>query len=195
MDAVLSRGGTMEVPPKVTDATPAGCPEPTANEETPSSFADLYGCHHPMVRRVLFKLVGTRDLDDAVQEAFVRIWRGLPKFDRRSSLKTWIYSVTIRAGIDHLRRIGRRGFLTVVDPEWPSAADEERDHVNRDLVRRGLGSLSIDHRAALVLMVYEGLSIGEIAMILSIHEGTVKSRLHYARKFMADFLERNGVRL
>jgi RNA polymerase sigma-70 factor, ECF subfamily len=177
----------------VTERLPTCKVESPGNEGPLPSFPEVYDRYQALVRRCLFKLLGARDLDDVVQEAFLRIWKGLPKFDGRSLLKTWIYAVTVRAGIDHLRKVGRRGFLTPLDPAATFPSNEEMDHLHKDLVSRGLGALSEEHRVVLILAIYEGLSLAEIAEVTSTNEGTVKSRLHYARKGMCEFLEKNGV--
>lgn len=190
--------GAMELLPphsKASNLLKAVQSKPAGSEGEIPSFPELYAQYKGIVRRTLFKLCGIRDLDDVVQEAFVRIWKGLPRFDGRSSLKTWIYRVSVRAGIDHLRKIGRRGFLMPLDPTLAGATNEEKAHLNRDLVRRGLGALSVEHRAVLILHIYEGLSLEEVAIATSSKEGTVKSRLYYARAGMADFLKENGVRV
>lgn len=148
-----------------------------------------------MIRNVLFRICGSRYLDDLTQETFIKVWRGISGFQHDSSLKTWIYSIATRVAIDHFRKRGDT-FLTELDEgSLPSQTNEESGHVRRDLVRKGLRTLSFDHRTTLVLHVLEGRSLEEVARITSTALGTVKSRLHYARNAMAGYLESEGVHI
>jgi RNA polymerase sigma-70 factor (ECF subfamily) len=168
--------------------------EARREEEPPLLFPAVYRDHVRAVRNALYRLAGPADLDDLAQEVFVRVHRGLPRFDGRSSLKTWIYAIVTRVAIDHHRK-RRRTLADPADTEaLPSASDEAAAHVRRDLVRRGLAALTFDHRLVLVLHVLEGLSLEEIAVAADVPVGTVKSRLHYARQSMSEFLERKGVK-
>ncbi|MFH1264036.1 MAG: sigma-70 family RNA polymerase sigma factor [Pseudomonadota bacterium] len=162
-------------------------------EEAGSDFPLLYERYRGLVRGVLFKLCGPSDLDDLVQEAFLRIWKGSPGFDRRSAFRTWVYAIVTHLAADHFRRKGRRPSLAAVDPDSQRGTGGDDGAVNRDLVRRGLLQLSEEHRTALVLHLYEGLSVEEISEATASKAGTVKSRLHYARLAMAQFLESQGV--
>jgi RNA polymerase sigma-70 factor, ECF subfamily len=180
--------------PKMTTKTNTVYEPKSGSEGELLSFPDVYEAFKRPVRGTLFKLCGPVDLDDVVQECFTRIWKGLPKFRGGSSLKTWIYSIVVRTGIDHLR--SRRKHLTALDPsELPAASNPEREQMYRDLIFRGLSALTLEHRTVLILHAYEGLSLDEVATVTSTQPGTVKSRLHYARKAFLEFLEQNGVRL
>jgi RNA polymerase sigma-70 factor (ECF subfamily) len=135
---------------------------------------------------VCMNLTGRRaDAEDAVQEVFVAVHRGLPAFRGASRLTTWIYRIALRAAL-HAR--ARRQDGEPLDPETPGGGGEA-DMATRDEARRAaaaLGRLPAGPRAVLSLFAVEGLSHREIADILGIPEGTVWSRLHAARRMLVE---------
>lgn len=159
------------------------------------SFPDLYQEYGKVVRSVIYKISGEGDLDDLVQEAFVKIWNGLEKFRGSSSLKTWVYRISTNLALDHLRKKKRRFPLDLYGrAEIPSDSQDQK-LIYQDLVRKGLKSLSTKHRTVLVLHMMEGIPLNQVAEVLGISKGTAKSRLFYAKKDMLSFLESNGVKL
>ncbi len=181
--------GEVGVKSHETDARTRG-----GKDEAPSLLA-LYHEYKGLVRSVLFRICGPCDLDDLVQDTFVRIWQGLDRFRRQASLRTWIYRIAVNTALDSHRKNKRRKLEIVWSPEEADGENRTGDQVNRDLVRKGLASLSVPHRTVLVLHTLEGLSVEEIAEVLGAWKGTVKSRLFYARKAMLKFLDENGVKL
>jgi RNA polymerase sigma-70 factor (ECF subfamily) len=125
----------------------------------------------------------TRDREaaqDAVQEALVRAWRDLPALRDLERFDAWMSRLLVRACYDEIRRRRRRStaesmVTTAVDPaidrEIGSAAD-------RDTLERAFRRIGPEHRAVIVLHLYVGHSVPEVAAMLSIPAGTVKSRLH-----------------
>jgi RNA polymerase sigma-70 factor, ECF subfamily len=176
--------------PTETDGSAAESPQ-----DPPADFPLLYDRYKRLVRGVLFKLCGGNDLDDLVQEAFLRIWKGVPGFDRRSSFRTWVYAILTHVAADHFRKKGRRLALAPGDPDTHPASPNNDPSANRDLVRQALARLTEEHRIALILHLYEGLSLEEIAVVTQTKTGTVKSRLHYARLAVTEYLESQGVKL
>jgi RNA polymerase sigma-70 factor (ECF subfamily) len=132
-----------------------------------------------------------RDADlaeDAVQEALVRCWRDLPKLRDDTRFDTWIRRLLMNAISDEFRRAGRRRTaISLLRPE--SAPDPADDIATREQLARGFERLTIDHRKALVLRLYLGLSLEDVATTLGIPVGTAKSRLHYAIEAMRVALE------
>jgi len=160
-------------------------------------FNKLYADHHQMVRNVLFNMVDEPSLEDLTQEVFVRVWTGLPRFASRSSVKTWIYRVTLNAAIDHLRRRALRPLLHASNTESfiesatsPSRMDEISDD-RQALIQKALQEMDELHRGVVVLAYFEEQSLDDIARILEIPLGTVKSRLHSAKKKLKHILERS----
>lgn len=122
--------------------------------------------------------------DDAVQETLVRVWRDLPRLRDAERFDGWLHSLLSHSCLDLLRR-ERRAIRT--DPLPPVVADHHQvdaEVANRDAVDRALGRLTPQHRAVLVLRHYVGYSSREVANVLRLPVGTVKSRLHYAEREM-----------
>lgn len=156
-------------------------------------FQSVYRKHNKMVRSVLFHICGARDLDDLTQDVFLRIWKGLPKFGFKSQLKTWVYRIAVNTAFDHCRKQKKLKQELALISEIPYNEGTEKRMMNQDLIQQGLTKLSEKHRAVFVLAYLEELSIIDIAAIVKISEGTVKSRLHYARQEFNRFLNRHGV--
>lgn len=127
--------------------------------------------------------------EDAVQEALVGAWRNLPGLHDLDRFDAWLHRILVRSCYDELRR-SRRGRAAVhglvtdmsVDDPAPSLAD-------RDQIERGFRRLRPEHRAAIVLQFYLGLSTRETADALGVPEGTVKSRTHFATRELRAALE------
>jgi RNA polymerase sigma-70 factor, ECF subfamily len=75
-----------------------------STENNLSRFTETYRKYHLLVRRVLFRIQGAGELDDLVQEVFLRVWKGLEKFREESQLKTWVYRIATNAGLDALKK-------------------------------------------------------------------------------------------
>jgi RNA polymerase sigma-70 factor (ECF subfamily) len=147
------------------------------------------------------------DLDaarDATQEAFVKAYKSIDRFDPERSFRPWFLQILRNQCRDALRsRKARRKF------ELPEArsevriearsltADTERDHARSEasaLLARGLAALDEASRDIIVMKELEDLSYQEIATTLGVPEGTVASRLYYARRALKEALEAMGVR-
>jgi len=127
-----------------------------------------------------------RDADlaeDAVQEALIHCWRELPRLRQPDRFDGWLHRLLVNAATDQHRR--RRRFhasvALIADRIEPDFAP---DVAMREELRAAFERLRVEHRAALVLHHYVGLSAGEIAEALGIPDGTAKSRLHYATQAM-----------
>jgi RNA polymerase sigma factor (sigma-70 family) len=160
------------------------------------SFRSLYRRHQPRVRSILFQLCDAAALDDLVQEVFLRAWKGLPKFRQTAQFSTWLYRIAWNVASDQRQAAAKhRTHLQVLTHHAPTqhpAPDVMQLHY-QDLVQRGLSHLSFDHRTILVLHDLEEVPQKEIAEILEIPVGTVKSRLFHARAALRQFLQSQGV--
>lgn len=105
--------------------------------------------------------------------------------------KTWVYRITINTGIDGFRK--KKKSIELVEEKIEEKKNWEEGAINRDLVLKGMGLLSVKHRAVMVLQVWENLSAEEISEVLKISLGTVKSRIYYARQVLEDFFRKNGI--
>lgn len=165
-----------------------------------SSFRILYRRYHNRVRATLYQLCGADMLDDLVQEVFLRTWKGLSKLRTLNYFSTWLYRITWNVANDRRKQFFKRRqekeFLGDYSQLNSSLNQNELIQLHyQDLVQKGLQSLSFDHRAVLVLHDLEDLPEKEVATILNIPLGTVKSRLFNARKSIRKFLEKQGVSL
>jgi RNA polymerase sigma-70 factor (ECF subfamily) len=134
------------------------------------------------------------DAGDALQEALLAVVRGLPRFDGRSAFSTWAYRVATNACLDELRRRRRRPepvedeVLDAPDASDASFVDAAGDRADIDAA---LSTLAPEFRAAVVLRDLVGLDYAEIADILGVPAGTVKSRIARGRAALADRLAGN----
>ncbi|WP_013320474.1 sigma-70 family RNA polymerase sigma factor [Gloeothece verrucosa] len=171
------------------------------------AFRQLYQRYQQKVRSTLYQLCGREMLDDLVQEVFLRVWKGLPKLRQPSYFSTWLYRICWNVAVDGRRQFAKqkREKIETTTDESNSSPCENLFRVQdtpdlmqlhyEDLVERGLQSLSLEHRVVLVLHDLEDISQKEIAQILELPVGTVKSRLHYARNAIKKFLQQEGVLL
>lgn len=122
--------------------------------------------------------------EDAVQQAFLRMWRELPRLRDPERFEAWAYRLVVRAAIDETRRSKRQARFREVKPAVAFAPDASAEIAARDALDQAFRTLSVDHRAVVVLHYYVGMSIAEIAATLDVPYGTVGSRLHYALRSM-----------
>jgi RNA polymerase sigma-70 factor, ECF subfamily len=184
---------------------PASSDEATLVEElkagSEEAFAYLLGVYQNPAFNLVFHIVGDQtEAADVLQDVFLKILRGLRHFNGKSSLKTWIYRITVHEALNHRRSCGRRLFhepFSVDDEslhlrvqaaengkEWetPYRVYEQAERQTR--VQNALASLAQPYRTVVVLREIEDLSYEEIAQVLGIAEGTVKSRLRRGREFL-----------
>ncbi|MGF1485884.1 MAG: sigma-70 family RNA polymerase sigma factor [Prochloraceae cyanobacterium] len=173
-----------------------------------SAFRQLYRRYHQRIRSTLYQLCGEYLLEDLLQEVFLRAWKGLPKLRQPEYFPTWIYRITWNVATDRRRELAKlaRMRLKTAEPNeeeqllnnTASRPEDSPDLMQlhyQDLIRRGLDTLSLEHRIVLVLHDLEDLPQKEIAKILKLPVGTIKSRLFYARKAIEKYLKDQGVSL
>jgi len=143
------------------------------------------------------------DAEDVVQEALVRAFRGISRFRGDCPLRIWLSRIVVRVSINHHKSLSRRlkrwvffQDLQVISEDGTVREFEppdRADHFDREAlldIRKYVARLPDDFRMPLVMLAVDGLTIPEIAAILEIPEGTVKSRIFYARKRLKDALQR-----
>lgn len=151
--------------------------------------------HYDRVHAVCRRIAGgSRDADDAAQEAMIRIVRNLDKFDGRSTFGTWAYRIATNTSLDELRKRKRRPQLHVVrddddDGVLPEQADElSHRHIDsvadRMAIDAAVAALPDEFRAAVVMRDVADLDYAEIAEALNIPVGTVKSRIARGRRML-----------
>ena len=163
------------------------------------AFATLYARHHDSVYRFARLMTGSAALaEDVVQEVFLAVMREGVRWDpARSSFSTYVYGVARH--ITRRRMTRERRFVAIDDPASPSREPATDDDVSSDLVRRAeltqlrraIVKLPSRYREAVVLCDLQGLSYAEAASALECAVGTVRSRLHRARRLLSERIHRS----
>jgi RNA polymerase sigma-70 factor (ECF subfamily) len=139
---------------------------------------------------------------DAAQESLVRIWKALASYDQRASLSTWMYAITRNRCLTAIER--RRDLASLSEPEVEAEAEAEAEALalggadsepddQFELLRELVNLLPERYRRTLTLFYYEDRSVSEVASMLGMPEGTVKTNLHRARAALAEQLRRRGL--
>lgn len=155
-----------------------------------AAFTEVVRRHDERLRGLAYKLLGgdRHRMDDVLQDAYLRAYRGLPTFRRDAHLGSWLYRIVYNACIDDLRRSRRTPDpIDLTDAAWepPAAgAGPEGVAMNADAARRALAALTDDLRITVVMVDGEGLDNQTVARLLDIAPGTVASRLSRARATM-----------
>jgi RNA polymerase sigma-70 factor, ECF subfamily len=158
------------------------------DEEAFASLAVAVGGRlHAVAHRIL------RDIElaeDATQQALLTIWRDLPQLRDPARFDAWSYRLLVRACYAEGRRTRDWGpNLRLLPVDQPAAAEGLSTVVDRDQLERGFQRLSIDHRAVVVLHHYVDLPLDQVAEILGVPVGTVRSRLFHAMRGLRAALE------
>jgi RNA polymerase sigma-70 factor, ECF subfamily len=154
----------------------------------------LFARHRTYVYRWLLRFVSSETLaEDLLSEVFLDVWRQAARFQRRSSVSTWLLSIARHKALSARRRrtegaeLDEKIETTIADPaNDPEVALQEKDR--GELVRRALMQLSPEHREVIDLVYYHEKSVDEVAHILDVPSATVKTRMFYARKKLADVI-------
>ena len=159
------------------------------------AWAQLAEVYARMVGTVIWRATGDHDVvEDLAQETFLRVFRGLPYFDQRAKLSTWIYTIAHRVAIDHRRQTGRRSAdaneaALRIDDQPSSGLNPElaatRSELDR-IVDDQLGRLPDKYRLPLVYAAIEELDYGTIARMLKVRRGTVKTLVFRARQLLKE---------
>lgn len=171
-------------------------PQQLVVEETREETRRVFQAKMDTIRTELYnfayRLTGTReDAEDLLQESYFKAYKYFHQLRDRSKFKEWIFQITANQFRNTLKRRKREqvyfvdefeqaGLIPQQPTDDPDTRAERRDQSER--VRTAIGELDPKMREALVLFELQGFSIEETARILQISPGTVKSRLHYARK-------------
>jgi RNA polymerase sigma-70 factor (ECF subfamily) len=150
------------------------------------------------MRSIAWNLLGnTGDAEDAVQEAFLKIYRGAKTFRGGAAFSTWTYRVLVNTCYDALRRRKSRPVAASLDADLAAsgrgalsgAAPPGADHPLRLALEKAVARLHPRHRAVFLLFAVEGFTHGEIGRILGIPEGTSKTFLFEAKKKLQRWLK------
>lgn len=156
------------------------------------AFTELMDRHEDMVFAVAMRLMRDREAAfDATQETFLTLFRKADRYSGESAVSTWLYRVATNTCLDLLRKQKRRRAEALPehhDEADPSAREPFEAVEVRGDIEAALASIPVDFRAAVVLSDVHGLSIAEMAEILDVAPGTVKSRVFRGRRLLADKL-------
>jgi RNA polymerase sigma-70 factor (ECF subfamily) len=158
-----------------------------------AALEQLLTRHYDRLAALAFRLLGdARDAEDATQEALLAVVRGLDRFDGRAAFSTWAYRITTNICLDELRRRRRRPATTELDVDHVGSVDVRSGQVEQRLeIDAALAILPPEFRAAVVLRDLCDLDYAEIAHVLAIPAGTVRSRIARGRAQLADMLRGN----
>jgi RNA polymerase sigma-70 factor (ECF subfamily) len=148
------------------------------------AFEALLAAYQDKVFRLCYSMLGDRaQAEDAAQESFLRIWKSIERYRGESSIGTWIFSIT------------RNVCLTAISKRRPSSPVEDADRAKpeapdrqRDIVRL-VGELPANYRQVVMLFYMEDRSYDEVARMLDLPVGTVKTHLHRARQQLATMIK------
>jgi RNA polymerase sigma-70 factor, ECF subfamily len=153
----------------------------------------LFGRHRVSLYRWLLRLVGDRALaDDLLSEVFLDVWRQAASFEARSSVSTWLLAIARYKALSARRRrtdaeLDEAIVSTVADPaDDPELVLQKKNQA--ELLRQSLAKLSPEHGEVIDLVYYHGKSVREVAEIVGTPEATVKTRMFYARKKLAELV-------
>ena len=158
----------------------------------------LFARHHVRVFRFVVRLVKNESTaEDLISDVFLDVWRQAGRFEGRSAVSTWLLSIARFKALSALRRrpdeeLDEDTAGAIEDPsDDPEIALEKKD--KSALIRKCLSGLSAEHREVVDLVYYHEKSVEEVAEIVGIPQNTVKTRMFYARKKLAELLKAEGI--
>ncbi len=169
----------------------------------PEAFDDLVLRYSPRLYGLVYHMTSNHeDTDDLLQEVFSKAFRSIRSFRGQSSFYTWLHSIAVNMALNFLKKRGKRFSMSLDDVdsgiqndpdfiEATSTNDPLREVGLTELQKRlneALQKLSNDHRAVVTMFDIQGMPHSEIAKILKISEGTVRSRLFYAHRQLQNSL-------
>ncbi len=158
----------------------------------------LYSRHHVRVYRFTLRLIGDASkAEDILSEVFFDVWRQAGRFEGKSQVTTWLLAIARFKALSALRRRSEEELddekaANLEDTsDDPEVAAQKKD--KSEILRACMTSLSQEHREIIDLVYYHEKSVEEVAEIVGIPENTVKTRMFYARKKLAELLKAAGV--
>lgn len=166
-----------------------------------NAFGTLVASYEKFIFNVACKMFSnSEDASDIAQEALIKAYKNIDKFDFNSSFSTWLYRITVNACIDEMRRRKGRESISIdaedeesglaLQIEDTSLGAEERVIQNETVseVRAAIDKLSEEHKTVIILRDLQDMTYEQVAQTLDLSIGTVKSRLARARKSLKDII-------
>ncbi len=175
-----------------------------AQDGDTEAFDELVTKHSPKLYGLVYNMTSNHeDTNDLLQDIFAKAYRSLKRFEGKSTFYTWIYSISVNMTLNFLKKRGRQRKVSLDDVdqniqndvdfiESTSKTDPVKEVNIRELQERLNGAmqqLSDDHRAVVTMFDIMGMPHNEIAKILGVSPGTVRSRLFYAHRQLQNYLE------
>lgn len=165
-----------------------------------SAFEELYDLYGKKIFNIILKLISNyHDANDLTQEVFIKIYKSIDKFKGNSSLWSWIYVIISNSVKDYFRKNLKNVALSIDNEDEETGTIEIIDESNfvenilmvkyqKELVNKAISQLGYNHKEIILLKEIYDYSYSEIALMLQISEGTVKSRLNRARENLKKIL-------
>jgi len=164
-----------------------------------AAFDQLILKYRERVFGIVYNLTANReDTSDLTQDTFIKAFQSINRFQGHCSFFTWLYKIAVNTSLSHLRKNRLRSFFSLekIQEDGTNAQlldqltdknGADRDtylHELQQKLNEAMQKLSIPHRTVITLFEIDGLSHSEIAEVMGCSEGTVRSRLHYAKQFL-----------
>ncbi|MGH8638604.1 MAG: RNA polymerase sigma factor [Burkholderiales bacterium] len=162
----------------------------------PAAFDTLIARWHEPLWRYARRVTGDASAaDDLVQEVWLRVLRGIGELRDRGKLRSWVFGIARRVLMDRLRARYATPEHVALEADDLASTDDSTDLTEAlGLMQEELAELPLVEREVLVLFYLEELTLGELADVLEIPTGTIKSRLFRARRLLRDQLTKKGLR-
>ena len=169
-----------------------------------NAFNSLVLRYRERVFSVVYNMTSNReDANDVTQDVFVKAFHNIHRFQQKSTFFTWLYRIAVNTAISFIKKNRNRQFFSLENFEEEGISGKlaeilsSRKHSRRELLlqelqeklNEALQKLSVKHRTTVVLFEIEGLSHKDIGEILNCSEGTVRSRLHYAKNELQNYMK------
>ncbi|CAG5078135.1 RNA polymerase sigma factor; sigW [Thermobacillus xylanilyticus] len=168
------------------------------------AFAEIVGLYQDKLYHMAFRMLGSRqEAEDVVQEAFLRVYRNLDRYDEGMKFSTWIYRIATNLCIDRLRKRkatysldaesteheGLDGYAVIPSDDRTPESEMLLSETQR-IVRQAIDTLPAKYKSVMVLRYLHDLSLQEIGEVLDMPVTTVKTRVHRGREYLRKKLER-----
>lgn len=176
-----------------------------AKEGNEDAFEEIIKLYQQKVCNTIFYMVKNENVvEDLAQEVFIKVYKNISKFNEESSLYTWIYKITMNTCIDQIKKEKKitciSTYIETEDGDLEMQLEDEKQRVDeileskirRESLLRAIKSLPAEQRALIVLRDIRQFKYMEIAEILKLNLGTVKSKISRARQALKERLEKEG---
>ncbi|NUQ70743.1 MAG: sigma-70 family RNA polymerase sigma factor [Chthonomonadales bacterium] len=177
--------------------------EAAASQDHREQFEAIFDLHYRRIYRLIYRILGNEgDAADLTQETFVRIYRALPRLRAEGASAAWVRRIAVNLCVDALRRKGKAPFYYGIadlsarsDDDAIQLVDSSGDPFDivvrtlaHDEVHNAIGALPSDYRTVIVLHHLQGMRVEDVANLLDVPAGTIKSRLSRARHALRKLL-------